>query len=67
MVLKERFNFSCLNFAAGYYGWHSDHEYVVVEDVENAINLGEKVIKSLGNKKYKFKYKKKDRPSFLFS
>lgn len=67
MVLKERFNFSCLNFAAGYYGWHSNHEYVVIEDVENAINLGEKVIKSLGNKMYKFKYKKKDTPNFLFS
>jgi tripeptide aminopeptidase len=65
MVLKERFNFSCLNFAAGYYGWHSDHEYVVVEDVENAINLGQKVIKILGNKKYKFKYKKKEGSSFL--
>ena len=67
MVLKERFNFSCLNFAAGYYGWHSDHEYVVVEDVKNAINLGEKVINSLGYKKYKFKYKKKSSTNFLFS
>ena len=44
MVLKEKFDFSCLNFAAGYYGWHSSTEYVVIEDVQNAINLGEKVI-----------------------
>ena len=56
MVLKERFDFSCLNFAAGYYGWHSNTEYVVIEDVKNAIILGEKVINKLGNCKYKYKY-----------
>ena len=57
MVLKEKFDFSCLNFAAGYYGWHSSTEYVVIEDVQNAINLGEKVIIELGNKKYPYKHK----------
>ena len=56
MVLKERFDFSCLNFAAGYYGWHSNTEYVVIEDVKNAIVLGEKVINKLGNCKYKYEY-----------
>tara|TARA_R110002110_G_scaffold103397_6_gene261320 strand:- start:1772 stop:2587 length:816 start_codon:yes stop_codon:yes gene_type:complete len=58
MVLKEMFDFSCLNFAAGYYGWHSDHEYVVVEDVENAINLGEKLLGVLGEEKYRYKHDK---------
>jgi len=57
MVLKEKFDFSCLNFAAGYYGWHSDTEYVVIEDVQNAINLGEKVINKLGNQKYPYEHK----------
>ena len=56
MVLKERFDFSCLNFAAGYYGWHSNTEYVVIEDVKNAIVLGEKVINKLGNCKYKYEH-----------
>ena len=37
MVLKEKFDFACLNFAAGYYRYHTDNEYVVVEDVENSI------------------------------
>ena len=55
MMLKKKFNFPCLNFAAGYYNYHTSEEYVVIEDVENAINLGEKVIKILGNKKYKYK------------
>ena len=60
MVLKERFNFSCLNFAAGYYNYHSDNEYVIVEDVLNSTLLGESVIKKLGNKFYEFKVTKKD-------
>jgi di/tripeptidase len=60
MVLKERFNFSCLNFAAGYYNYHSNNEYVIVEDVLNSTLLGESVIKKLGNKFYEFKVTKKD-------
>ena len=59
MVLKERFNFACLNFAAGYYNYHTRNEYVVVEDVKNSINLGENVIKELGNKFYEFNSVKK--------
>ena len=60
MVLKEKFDFACLNFAAGYYRYHTDNEYVVVEDVENSIKLGENVIKKLGNSFYEFKVSKKD-------
>ena len=60
MVLKERFNFSCLNFAAGYYNYHSNNEYVIVEDVLNSTLLGESVIKKLGNEFYEFKTTKKD-------
>ena len=60
MVLKQRFDFPCLNFAAGYYEYHTKYEYVVVEDVENAINLGEKVINKLGNQKYLYKFEKDD-------
>ena len=61
MVLKQRFDFPCLNFAAGYYEYHTKYEYVVVEDVENAINLGEKVINKLGNQKYLYKFEKDDK------
>jgi hypothetical protein len=60
MVLKERFNFACLNFAAGYYNYHTDNEYVIVEDVLNSTLLGESVIKELGNEFYEFKVPKKD-------
>lgn len=60
MVLKERFNFSCLNFAAGYYNYHTDNEYVIIEDVVNSTLLGESVIKELGNEFYEFTVPKKD-------
>jgi tripeptide aminopeptidase len=52
-VIGERFNISCLNLATGYYNLHTPSEYVVLEDVENAIHLGKKLIESLGLKKYK--------------
>ena len=55
----QRFNFSCLNFAAGYYNYHTDNEYVIVEDVLNSTLLGENVIKELGNKFYEFNSVKK--------
>ena len=52
MMLKKKFDFACLNFAAGYYNYHTMNEYVIVEDVQNSINLGKTVIGILGNKKY---------------
>jgi tripeptide aminopeptidase len=54
MVLKDRFGFACLNFAAGYYHLHSVNEYVVIDDVENSTDLGESVIKKLGNELYEY-------------
>lgn len=51
-VLGERFNVSCLNLATGYYNLHTPTEYVVLEDVENAIDLGKKLIGCLGIEKY---------------
>jgi di/tripeptidase len=50
--LIEKFDFNCLNLAAGYYNYHRDTEYVIVEDVERAYNLGLELVKVLGEKKY---------------
>ena len=66
MMLKKRFDFPCLNFATGYYRYHTSEEYVVVEDVENAIQLGRNIISKLGNHKYKFIHKEKDYSQILF-
>ena len=47
MILRERHGFECLNLAAGYYDYHTVNEYVVIDDVENAIVAGKKIIDSL--------------------
>jgi di/tripeptidase len=54
-ALRSKFNFSCVNFSIGYYDYHTKNEYVVVEDVFNGIEMGRKMIQSLG---YKLHFKK---------
>lgn len=54
-ALRNKFDFSCINFSIGYYNYHTKHEYVVVEDVHNGINMGRKMIEKLG---YKLHFKK---------
>ena len=53
-ALRNQFDFSCINFSIGYYDYHTKNEYVVVEDVFNGIDIGRKMIKSLG---YNLHYK----------
>jgi len=53
-ALKRKFGFSCLNFAIGYYQYHTKNEYVVVEDVFNGIESGKKIIEKLGCNLHKF-------------
>jgi len=65
MVLKQNFDFSCLNFAAGYYNYHTVDEYVIIEDVHNTLELTKEIVKTLGNEKYTFISKVEGR-SFLF-
>ncbi len=54
MALRQRFDFSCLNLSCGYHNWHRSHEYIVVEEVEAAINAGEALISALGCRAYPF-------------
>jgi len=54
-ALKNKFDFACINFAIGYYDYHTRNEYVVVEDVYNGIETGKKMIQELGNEKYQYK------------
>jgi acetylornithine deacetylase/succinyl-diaminopimelate desuccinylase-like protein len=49
-ALRGKFDFSCINFSIGYYQYHTKHEYVVVEDVMNGIEMGKKMIDKLGHK-----------------
>jgi acetylornithine deacetylase/succinyl-diaminopimelate desuccinylase-like protein len=50
--LIDTFDFCCLNLAAGYYRMHSAYEYVIVDDVQNAYELGLKLVEELGENKY---------------
>jgi tripeptide aminopeptidase len=54
MALRQRFDFSCLNLSCGYHNWHRPDEYVVVEEVEAAVNAGEALIAALGCRSYPF-------------
>lgn len=49
-ALRSKFDFSCINISIGYYNYHTKHEYVVVDDVFNGIEMGRKMIEGLGNK-----------------
>jgi hypothetical protein len=56
--LMEKFGFSCLNLAAGYYNYHTNTEYVIVDDVTNAFELGLKLHEELGENFYERPKKK---------
>lgn len=53
-ILKRYFDFSCINLSVGYYNLHSDSEYVIVDEVEQAFEMGVEIITKLGNNKYEF-------------
>ena len=59
-ALKQLFDFSCINFAIGYYKYHTPNEYVVIEDVYSGIEIGKKMIEKLGYVKHSFTPKPKN-------
>ena len=67
MVLRKRFNFSCLNLACGYYNLHRSDEYIVLEEAVAAVNAGEALIKALGCRSYLFDAEADDLAKPLFA
>jgi di/tripeptidase len=53
-ALKSKFDFSCMNISIGYYDYHTRDEYVIVDDTFNGIEIGKKMIETLGYQKYHF-------------
>jgi di/tripeptidase len=51
-TLGQRFEVQCLNLAAGYYNMHRAEEYVILDDIINAMTLGKRLIDALGEKQY---------------
>jgi putative aminopeptidase FrvX len=60
-ALKQLFDFSCINFAIGYYNYHTPNEYVIIEDVYSGIEIGKKMIEKLGYVKHSFTPRPKNR------
>ena len=54
--LNKKGDFSCINFSCGYYNMHSTSEFVVVKDVEDALNLALGVVNELGLNKFEYTY-----------
>jgi len=52
--LKRNYPVSCINIATGYYKYHTQNEYVIVDDVFNAVTMGKSCIEKLGNQAYIF-------------
>lgn len=50
--LITKFDFPCLNIAAGYHKYHTVNEYVVPSEVENSLNIAIKLVDSLGSDDY---------------
>jgi di/tripeptidase len=63
-ALRNLFDFSCINFSIGYYDYHTSQEYVVIEDVFNGIEMGRKMIESLGYVKHTKKQEMKSQMLF---
>lgn len=62
-VLSPRFQLSCLNLSSGYYNWHAETEYIQLDDVAVAINMGEVLLRKLGEEKYPFSGKCRRKPA----
>lgn len=56
MALKRNYPVCCINYFAGYMDMHTPAEYVVIDYVEKAINLGEATIGALGNEFHEYLY-----------
>jgi hypothetical protein len=63
-ALRNLFDFSCINFSIGYYDYHTSQEYVVIEDVFNGVEMGRKMIESLGYVKHTKKQEMKSQMLF---
>lgn len=58
MILREKLNLQMMNFGSGYWKQHTEQEYVVLNEVSNAVLVGLKLIEILGYNQYPFTKKK---------
>ena len=53
--IREKTDIICMNFGTGYYNCHMPNEYCVLEDMDNALEMGKAIIEKLGNTEHKMK------------
>ena len=56
MHLRENTCLACMNIFAGYFLYHTIHEYCVAEDMDKAVKLGKTLITRLGYQEYVIPY-----------
>jgi hypothetical protein len=55
MQVKRKSDFACINLSCAYYGMHTQHEFVDVEDVFFCLDKAAAMITALGETKYDYK------------
>ena len=53
--IREATDIICMNFGTGYYNCHLANEYCVLEDMDNALEMGKAIIEKLGKTEHKMK------------
>lgn len=53
-AIKKKVPVSCINLSIGYYNMHTEHEYVDVNVCMRCVDMGEEIIRTLGEAKYEF-------------
>ena len=56
LILRINTCLTCMNFGAGYYKHHTPEEYIVAEEMENAVVMGVHLINRLGYNEYLLPY-----------
>lgn len=51
-ALRHLFEIDCINISCGYYDYHTENEYIILEDVITALNTGKGMISELGYNKF---------------
>lgn len=55
--LKKKIDVSCINISCGYYNMHTPQEFISIEDVKLAIEVGKNMVNVLGLNKHEYNYK----------
>jgi tripeptide aminopeptidase len=61
-ALRQRFDIEAMNLSCGYHAWHRNDEYINLAEVAAALNLGEELIRALGEQRFEFRVGEPESP-----